>query len=208
MKSLETNSRLQTPASCTTLPVASCRNDLIVNALPLVGTIARRLVRRLPASVTLDELISAGTIGLIKAASRFDERRGLEFHTYAKHRVRGEMLDFLRSEDPISRSERRARRECPANPNSQSGPITVSLDMVLNEASRIWAADGPQVDCLSRARMDAARHFLSVNEDRVIELSFYCGWRNREIALKMSISQGRVSQIRRRALSKLRACLR
>ena len=207
MKSLETNRRLQTSATCTALPVTSCRNELIVNALPLVATIAKRLARRLPASVTVEDLTSAGTIGLIKAACRFDECRGLQFGTYAKYRVRGEMLDYLRSEDPLSRRDRRARRECGGDPNCQSGSISVSLDVVFNEASMIRAADEPQVDCVSRARIRAARQFLSVNENRVIEMSFYGGWRNREIALEMRISEGRVSQIRRRALSKLRGSL-
>jgi RNA polymerase sigma factor for flagellar operon FliA len=55
-----------------------------------------------PSCVTLDDLIGAGTIGLIQAVDRFQPSRGLQFATYAKHRIRGAMLDFLREEDPLS----------------------------------------------------------------------------------------------------------
>jgi RNA polymerase sigma factor (sigma-70 family) len=65
---------------------------------------SRRVV---PPCVTFDDLASAGTIGLIQAVDRFDQTRGLKFRTYAQHRIWGAMQDFLRDEDPLSRTERR-----------------------------------------------------------------------------------------------------
>ena len=80
---------------------------------------------RLPQCVTLDDLISAGTIGLIHAAHKYDPSRGIAFTTYARHRILGAMLDFLREEDPLSRT---ARHQCQkADPQSISS-VTVSLE--------------------------------------------------------------------------------
>ena len=76
----------------------------------VVNNIARRFQRRLPPCVTFDDLASAGMIGLIQAVDRFDQTRGLQFKTYAQHRIWGAMQDFLRDEDPLSRTERRRVR--------------------------------------------------------------------------------------------------
>ena len=78
---------------------------------PLVRRIAMKTVRTLPASVTLDDLLSAGWIGLAEALQRrtasMDEE---QFEAYASHRVQGAILDYLRSLDPLSRKLRGASR--------------------------------------------------------------------------------------------------
>lgn len=78
---------------------------------PLVRRIAMKTVRSLPASVTLDDLLSAGWIGLAEALQRrtatMDEE---QFEAYASHRVQGAILDYLRSLDPLSRKLRGASR--------------------------------------------------------------------------------------------------
>ena len=183
----------------------AARDEMIVNALPLVSVLAKHMAQRLPPSVTIDELISAGTIGLIKAARRFESERGLRFGTYARHRIRGEMLDFLRSLDPLSRGERRVRRECTCS--EATATTWVSLEMVLNEVSMMRSDDQAPMDWISRAQIATARQYLSQSENRIIELSFYAGWKNREIAGHLGVSEGRVSQIRTSALLKLRANL-
>lgn len=185
----------------------TARDEMIVDALPLVATIAKHMAQRLPPSVTIDELTSAGTIGLIKAAGRFDSERGLQFGTYARHRIRGEMLDYLRSLDPLSRGERRTRRQCAACPKVSGGPTLVSIDLVLTEVSKIRSDDERPVDSISQTRITRARHCLSERENRIIDLSFYAGWKNREIARQMGVTEGRISQIRANALAKLRANL-
>jgi RNA polymerase sigma factor FliA len=65
--------------------------------LPVVTSIARRLVTKLPPSVCADDIHSVGVIGLIDAAERFDSNRGARFRTYAEVRIKGAMLDYLRS---------------------------------------------------------------------------------------------------------------
>ncbi|MCD6377902.1 MAG: FliA/WhiG family RNA polymerase sigma factor [Planctomycetes bacterium] len=79
------------------------RNRLIEHYLPLVRYTAERLYARLPDEVELDDLISAGTFGLIDAISAFDINRGVKFETYCSQRIRGAILDELRSMDWVPR---------------------------------------------------------------------------------------------------------
>ena len=76
----------------------------------LVHHVARQLSRRLHDKVDLDELVSAGSIGLMQAAASYEPERGLTFSTYAVPRIRGSMLDELRRHDHMSRGARRKAR--------------------------------------------------------------------------------------------------
>ena len=79
--------------------------------LPLVRRLARRLRARLPANVELDELVSAGVMGLLDAVDNYDHAREQHFQSYAALRIRGAMLDELRRLDWVPRSVReKARR--------------------------------------------------------------------------------------------------
>jgi len=78
---------------------------------PLVRRMARHLHSKLPPSVEIDDIIQAGMIGLMDAASRFDEAQGIQFGAYATQRVRGAMLDELRANDWMPRATRRALRD-------------------------------------------------------------------------------------------------
>lgn len=83
------------------------RDAFVVKHLPLVGVIAAGIRDRLPVQVTLDDLIQEGTIGLLAAIETYDPRRGVGFRTYAKHRIRGTILDSLRQLNFVSRDTRR-----------------------------------------------------------------------------------------------------
>ncbi len=76
----------------------------------LVKRIAHQLMTKLPHSVQIDDIIQAGMMGLLDAASRYDEFRGAQFETYASQRIRGAMLDELRVADWLPRSLRRNMR--------------------------------------------------------------------------------------------------
>jgi len=78
---------------------------------PLVKRIAHQMMTKLPYSVQIDDIIQAGMIGLLDAASRYDEIHGAQFETYATQRIRGAMLDELRSADWLPRSLRRDMRK-------------------------------------------------------------------------------------------------
>jgi len=86
---------------------AEKRNELILTYTPLIKYIAARLAARLPAQVSLDDLISCGIIGLIDAINKFDVSKNVQFKTYAEFRVKGAMLDELRALDWVPRSIRR-----------------------------------------------------------------------------------------------------
>nr|WP_255705236.1 MULTISPECIES: RNA polymerase sigma factor FliA [unclassified Xenorhabdus] len=87
------------------------KNSLWKRYVPLVRHEALRLQVRLPASVELDDLLQAGGIGLLNAVERYDSLQGTAFTTYAVQRIRGAMLDELRSRDWAPRSVRRNARE-------------------------------------------------------------------------------------------------
>ena len=77
---------------------------------PLVRRMAHHLAAKLPASVQIDDMIQAGMIGLMDAASRFEEAQGCQFETFASQRIRGAMLDELRQNDWLPRSMRKSLR--------------------------------------------------------------------------------------------------
>ena len=88
----------------------SHREALILDHMPQVELLARRLHRRCP-QVEIDDLVSAGTVGLIQAVDRFDPARNLKLKTLAEHRISGAMLDYLRHIDPLPRSVRRFQKQ-------------------------------------------------------------------------------------------------
>ena len=79
------------------------RNHLLEKYLPLVRYIAERLLAKLPKSIPLDDLQSAGVLGLMDAVRGFDPERGIKFETYCTTRIRGAILDELRSLDWVPR---------------------------------------------------------------------------------------------------------
>ena len=83
---------------------------LIVEHMPLVGYIVREIAARLPRHVDLGDLHSAGLLGLVQAAKGFDESRGVPFRRYANTRIRGAVVDELRSKSWASRSVRQNGR--------------------------------------------------------------------------------------------------
>lgn len=90
------------------------REFLITSHLSKVKFIADRIAAKLPPSVERDDLYGAGVVGLIDAVERYDASRGVAFTTFAEMRVRGAILDNLRSLDWASRSTRRRAREVQA----------------------------------------------------------------------------------------------
>ena len=143
------------------------RNQLMEHYLPLVRYSAERLWARLPDGVELDDLISAGIFGLMDAITAFDLERGVKFETYCSTRVRGAMLDELRSMDWVPRLVRskasklnqatsRLAMELGRQPTEKelSGQMNISvaeLEQMINDANAInlvsldkrkWRDDG------------------------------------------------------------------
>lgn len=87
------------------------REQLILEHLPQVRLIARRIFDRLPGNVSLEDLVSSGTVGLIAAIDRYDASTGVKLKTYAEYKIRGAILDNLRDSDWAPRRQRRRARQ-------------------------------------------------------------------------------------------------
>jgi RNA polymerase sigma factor for flagellar operon FliA len=120
---------------------AAARNALMAEYAPLVKFLANRIAMRLPPNVSLDDLISAGSLGLLDAIEKFDPRREVQLKTYAECRIKGAILDELRSMDWMPRSIRKRIREMeqataeveqklrrPAGDSEIAGEMGIDLD--------------------------------------------------------------------------------
>ena len=90
------------------------RQSLILEYLPQVQLEARRIHGRLPESVSLDDLVSTGVVGLISAIDRFDPSRRVQLRTYAGYKIRGRILDSLRRLDWAPRQHRKRAKQIEA----------------------------------------------------------------------------------------------
>jgi RNA polymerase sigma factor for flagellar operon FliA len=90
------------------------RDQVVLEHLPLVKAIAIRVHENLPVHTDLDDLINAGVLGLFDAVAKFDRDKRVEFHSYAKHRIKGAILDSLRQLDWASRDMRKRQKQIDA----------------------------------------------------------------------------------------------
>ncbi len=87
------------------------RNEMVVGALHMVAYRAHEIHKTLPVNVDKQDLEQSGVLGLIDASERFDESRGIPFTQFAKLRVHGAMIDWLRTQDPVSRDTRKLQKK-------------------------------------------------------------------------------------------------
>jgi len=87
------------------------RDELIRKYAPLIKLVASKILRKLPPQIEINDLINAGVLGLIDAIEKFDLNRDIKFETYAEFRIRGAILDELRSLDWVPRSIRQKLHE-------------------------------------------------------------------------------------------------
>ena len=103
-----------TQSTDTAFAKAPTREELILEHLPQVKLIARRIHERLPVSVSLDDLISTGVLGLIAAIDRYDASHDVKLKTYAEYKIRGAILDSLRGLDWAPRQQRKRAKQIEA----------------------------------------------------------------------------------------------
>ncbi|MGO2007282.1 RNA polymerase sigma factor FliA [Vreelandella alkaliphila] len=122
------------------------QSELLTQYMPLVRRQALTLQVRLPASIELDDLIQAGMVGLLEALGRFDATQGATFATFASQRIRGAMMDELRTRDWLPRSVRRSARavddavrrlEQQLGRPPEESEIARDLDMPLSEYQQL-----------------------------------------------------------------------
>lgn len=228
------------------------RDRLLEEHLGLVHHVARQISRTLAVRADFDELVSAGTIGLMTALEGFDATRGLAFSTFAAPRIRGAILDELRKQDHVPRSIRRKTREITSAREAyqrlhgrapEDRELAQQLNVDMDTLWR-WQADveGAHHIPLDRApgdrentapvpaetltsdldgdveasltREQEVAHLkdaiLRLNEQERVVLSLYYfeELKLHEIAKVLELTESRVSQIRSKALSKLRVELK
>lgn len=143
------------------------RETVIAHAAYLVKYVLGRMSILLPETLEYDDLVSAGSIGLIDAVERYDPARNVKFSTYAAYRIRGSILDFLRSNDTVSRGTRDRIRDIkaacaeleeklgkPPSEDEVAGALGISIDELheaLEKASvaRMLSLDRPSAADLS-----------------------------------------------------------
>src|SRR3954464_9442401 len=228
----------------------SARDALLRENLSLVHHVARQLSRSLAVEADFDELVSAGTLGLMTALRSFDPTRGLAFSTFAVPRIRGSILDELRRQDHVPRSVRRKARDIararellmrqlrrmPEDAELASslgtdvhtlwrwqseveGSVHLSLTATAGDdgstvpsRAEFMSNDEEQVDD-RLAREDEVgllrRAILQLNDQErtVLSLYYFEELKSAEIAEVLGISESRISQIRSKALARLRTVL-
>ncbi len=174
---------------------ASWKNELILEYAPLVKYIANRIAVRLPPQIEVGDLINSGILGLIDAIEKFDPSRDVKFKTYAEIRIRGAILDELRSLDWVPRSVRRMASRLvetysdleqklgrPARDEEMAKALDIGVDEfyeLLHQASGIslvsldgWSPSFDQkkklVDCLASEGQNSPLGLLGMNEAREI----------------------------------------
>lgn len=213
------------------------REQVILDHLPLVKTIATSLHRRCPSEVLHEDLVSAGVVGLLQAYERFDKRRKLKLRTLAAHRIRGAMLDYLRELDPLPRELRQfqkkreqaiARLSLGSLTQPAEEDIAQDMGLPLRRYRLLVQAAQDGVVSLDAHSQDCGRHFelMAPNaqtaedlalcsqlqdaidrlpqSDRRVMTALKAGESAREIADRLRVTEGRISQIKTRAIHRLR----
>lgn len=210
------------------------RDQLVLRYRPLVAHVLGRLLSDLPAHIDRENLAGAGCLGLVEAASRFDESRGVSFAEYARHRIRGAILDELRRNCPVPTAQLQLWSRI--REHLAHAEVTPGIEEL---ATRLKVSPTEIEDCLAAMRLlrpdewqeelapTCVRNQPAANleqmEDQhalaaaitqlperlqtVIVLYFGEDLRLKEIGELMHVSESRVSRLLSEALLKLRQLL-
>lgn len=168
------------------------KNRLIVEYAPLIKFIAQKIASRLPANIELDDLISAGVIGLMDAIDKYDPTRDNKFKTYAEFRVRGAILDELRSQDWVPRSIRDKAKlldrtmiqlETELGRLASDEEIAQALGCSLEEYHQLLN----QVKPVSLLSIDDSQTFSSVDKKSILNLLEGTKLNNPHVQLNMKL---------------------
>ncbi len=201
---------------------------------PLIDRVARRLASRTGGAVQAEDLWSAGAMGLVDAARRFDPARDVKFETFAERRIRGSMLDEMRRMDHLPRRLRaqvdrleRARTRATQRLGREAQPseLAEELGLPVEEAESLALLAQPQSSALedlvsslpgaddqaqraetSRALAEAVAR-LPERLQLLVSLHYVDGLTYREIARILDVSEPRVCQLHGEAVGLLRTAL-
>ncbi len=136
----------------------SVADELVVAHLPVVGYHVSEVLSRVPATVSRDDLVSAGHLALVLASRAYDASTGVPFARYAALRIRGALIDELRSMDWASRGARHRARELA----SASDRLTAALGRTPTR-HELAGELGTDIAAVDQARQDAERRVLSID---------------------------------------------
>lgn len=186
--------------------IALRQNDraTVIQFLPLVERVAKRIARRLPRSVALDDLVGAGSLGLIDAVKRFDPARAPSFSAYAELRIRGAILDHLRALDWLPRSMRASVNR------GESDAAVVSIDDRAGLGCDGFAASLPTPSTLLEQRelrtcLAAAIAALPARSRRVLALYYVDELTLKEVGAVLGVTESRVCQLHGEAVQRLKS---
>ena len=216
---------------------APSRDELVRDHLPLVKRIAQQILVRLPSHIEMDDLIQVGLIGLLKAAEDHHRESGAAFSTYAAIRIRGAMLDELRSRDWLPRSVQRnlsrvstaiesAEQKFGRPPSDKeiAAELSISLEEYHSLSAELACARVGQLeeidvatdsagpveiifDQVKREALVAAIQQLPEKEALMLSLYYTEDLNLKEIGMVLGVSESRVSQIHGQAVARLRSKL-
>lgn len=178
---------------------ASERERMILSLRPNVIGVVNRIFISLPSGVNREDMISEAWLGAIAAVDQFESARGLKLQTFAEHKIRSRILDFLRSADTVSRRERSKIKA-----GDSTAPVIVPLSKAADfRDSRAQELIG-RLEGRSDLRVYLHRAKLTRRQRFVLKRRYWNGARDREIASEIHVSESRVSQLHARAIAKLR----
>lgn len=190
--------------------------------MSIVVAIARRFRRKLPAHITLDDLVGPGTLGLAEACGKRAAMSEAEFETFARHRIRGAMLDELRKADPLTRRERRFLRavdgeiDQPANENAvdaqraKASALRARRAVCLDSEPVLYdtEASSPEELVALKQRAERVLAFTDRLDPRlkfIVQERLFHGRSLRELAAVLEVTESRVCQLMTRATRELNA---
>lgn len=168
------------------------QETLVTDGIPLVRTVAGRMKCWMPKRIDMEELIGAGSIGLVKAALKFDPTKGVPFAIYARLRIRGEILDDLRRRSPI---KRKARARGVAEPHivSIEEPISGGREQIKDTLSE--TCPGPAQLAESNDHRDHIVSLFKGRDRRIFELLYVNGFTQKTVGEILGVSESRICQI-------------
>ncbi len=195
-------------------PRSRVNDEKIEAHLPLVRKIARSVARRTPANIIADDLIAAGSMGLLDSVIKNRNSDPAAFASYVRTRIRGAIQDELRASDWLPRRSRRAADD--ENRKGAPRPVAIIRFEDLPPGSENSPASKDPLsnpaNALDNRRLHANLHqaLLSLPErDRLIlKLHYFRGMKLREIGRLLGITEARVSQIHHRSLARMKPQLR
>lgn len=197
--------------SATSNACAVPTREELTTYMPIVHQVVARVLRRLPPNVLRDDLVAAGTFGLVDALRRNPERSAA-FEWYARIRVRGAVVDELRAQDWLTRRTRSRLAKAQEKGEAGSMAIVGFDDLPDGQAQAFVDASMPSPDEQVSARMERAALDLAVStlpdrEASIVRWHYFDGVAFKDIASRLGVSEPRISQLHARAMTRLRTTM-